>query len=77
MAAVPVLARVNVWEVLDPAGTFPKLILVVLAASVPVDAVSEVLLAAGVPAPVNPVHPEIDKAAIRAKKVMSKVSGPR
>ena len=74
-AAVPVLVSVNVWELLEPAVTFPNLRLVALAASVPCEAVLEFVLAAGVPATVNPVHPETDKAARRARTVMSKVSG--
>ena len=77
MAAVPVLVSVNVWELLEPAVTFPKLRLVALAASVPSEAVLEFVLAAGVPATVNPVHPETDKAARRARTVISKVSGLR
>ena len=74
-AAVPVLVSVNVWELLEPAVAFPKLRFVALAASVPDEAVLELVLAAGVPALVNPVHPETDKAARRARTVMSEASG--
>ena len=74
-AAEPVLVRVKVWELLEPVFTFPKARFVALAASVPDEAVLEVLLAAGVPAPVNPVHPVIDRMAKRARKVVSSVNG--
>lgn len=72
-AAVPLLVRIKVCEVLDPRVTFPKLTLVALAASVP-DAV-ELLFAAGVPAPVSPTQPERDNAAISARKMDRSVNG--
>jgi hypothetical protein len=73
--AVPVFVTVSVWELLEPVVTFPKVRLVALAASDPEGAVLE--LAAGVPAPVNPVQPEIVRAARRARIMASEVSGVR
>src|ERR1019366_1659142 len=72
-AAVPLLVRVKVWEELEPRATFPKLKLVALAASVPVAAVLE--FAAGVPAPVSPMQPVRDNAAIKARKMVRSVTG--
>jgi hypothetical protein len=66
-AAVPVLVRVKGWGLLDPATTFPKFRLVALAARVPDEVEVELDFAAGVPAPVNPVHPAIDSAARHAR----------
>jgi hypothetical protein len=73
--AVPVLVRVRDWVLLEPVFTFPKARFVALAASDPDEAVLEVLFAAGVPAPVNPVHPVIDKMANIARKIVSSVDG--
>ena len=66
--AVPVFVRVRDWVLLEPVFTLPKAKFVALAASVPDEAVLDVLFAAGVPAPVNPVHPEMEKTARIAKK---------
>lgn len=76
-AVVPVLVSVRVCELFEPVVTFPKLKLVALAASVPVvdAAASALLLAAGLPAPVKPVHPEMERAVKRTRIVMGKVSG--
>lgn len=71
--AVPLLVRVKVWEELEPRATFPKLKLVALAASVPDVAVLE--FAAGVPAPVSPMQPVRDNAAIMARKMVRSVNG--
>jgi hypothetical protein len=60
-AAVPVLVKVKDCVLLDPAETFPKFMLVALAASVP-DGV-ELDFAADVPALVKPVQPAIDSTA--------------
>jgi hypothetical protein len=71
---VPVLVRVKVWGLLDPAATFPKFRLVALAASVPevVEFEFELDFPGGVPAPVKPTQPASDStprhARIRAKK---------
>jgi hypothetical protein len=73
--AVPVLVRVRAWVLLEPVFTFPKDRLVALAASDPDEAVLEVLFAAGVPAPVNPVHPEMDRMPKRTRKVVSRLNG--
>lgn len=73
--AVPVLVSVRVWVLLEPIFTFPKVRLVALAARLPDEAVLEVLLAAGVPAPVNPVHPVIDRIPKRTRNAVSKVNG--
>jgi hypothetical protein len=73
-AAVPVLVRVKVCGLLEPAATFPKFRVVALAASVPEEEVLEFEpdFAAGVPAPVKPTQPESDRTArderIRAKR---------
>ena len=75
--AVPVFVSVSVWELLAPAVTFPKVRLVALAASDPEEAVLEFAFPAGVPAPVNPVQPEIVRAARRARIMASEVSGVR
>ena len=61
-AAVPVLVRVKVWGLLDPAATFPKFRLVALAASVPEEELFEFDFAAGVPAPVKPTQPVSDSS---------------
>jgi len=78
-AAVPVLVRVKVWGLLDPAATFPKFRVVALAASVPEEEVLEFELdfAAGVPAPVNPTQPESDRAARDARSRANRPSGAR
>lgn len=75
--AVPVLVRVNVWGLLDPIVTFPKFILVVLAASVPEGVALEPDFAAGVPAPVNPTQPASDKTARNASIRANEPSGAR
>ena len=67
----PVLLKVKVWELLLPTGTFPKLKLVELVASVPFPPD----LTWGVPAPVNPTQPEREKAAISAVKTTIKPRG--
>src|SRR5258708_346859 len=76
-AAVPVLVRVNVWGLLDPAATFPKFRLVALAASVPEGVEFEPDFAAGVPAPVNPTQPASDKSARDARDRANMPSGAR
>jgi hypothetical protein len=73
--AVPVLVRVRAWVLLVPVFKFPKARFVALAASDPDEAVLEVLFAAGVPAPVNPVHPVIDRMPKSTRKVVSEVNG--
>jgi len=73
--AVPVFVRVNDWELLEPVVTFPNVRLVALAANEPEEAVLlEFAFAAGVPAPVKPAQPEIDKAVTRTTIMASKVS---
>jgi hypothetical protein len=77
-AAVPVLDRVNVRGLLEPVATFPKLRLMELAESVPeLELGAEFDLAAGVPAPVNPMQPESDKAARDARSRANEPSGAR
>lgn len=76
-AAVPVLLRVRVCGLVDPVATFPKLRVVALAASVPVDPEVEFDLDAGVAAPVKPTQPDSDRAAAKAKIKASKPSGAR
>lgn len=77
-AAVPVLLRVNVWGLLDPATTFPKLRLMELAASVPEVELEVVFdFAAGVPAPVRPTQPESDSTAKQVRIRVSRPSGAR
>ena len=78
-AAVPVLVRVKVWGLLDPAATFPKFRVVALAASVPGEDALEFELdfAAGVPAPVKPTQPESDRAAKDARSRANMPSGAR
>ena len=78
-AAVPVLVRVKVWGLLDPAATFPKFRVVALAASVPEEEALEFELdfAAGVPAPVKPTHPESDRTARDARSRANRPSGAR
>jgi hypothetical protein len=76
-AAVPVFVRVSDWEVELPAVTFPKEMVVALAASDPEEAVVELVFAAGVPAPVRPVQPEIDRAARRTRQMLIDTSGVR
>jgi hypothetical protein len=71
--AVPVLVRVSVWELPEPGATFPKLRLVALAASDPEEPVVELAFAAGVPVPVKPVQPEIDRAVKRTAIIASEV----
>jgi hypothetical protein len=65
--AVPVLVKVKVCGLLDPAATFPKLRLVALAARVPEELDPEVELLAGVPAPVKPTQPASDITAKHAR----------
>jgi hypothetical protein len=76
-AAVPVLVKVKVWGLLDPATTFPKLRLVALAASVPEGVEFELAFAAGVPAPVNPTQPASDKTVRNARIRGNMPSGAR
>ena len=64
--AVPEFVRVKFWEVLEAVLTLPKTRLVALDARDPEEAVSELDLAAGVPAPVRPTQPIADKASRRA-----------
>lgn len=66
IAAVPELVRVNVCELLEPAATLPKLMVVALAASAPEDVFVELDFAAGVPALVKPTQPETVSVTIRA-----------
>lgn len=70
-AAAPELVRVSVWKLLKPVDTLPKEKLVALAASDPVEAVLEFDFVPGVPAPVTPTQPEIERALIRARKMVS------
>src|ERR1700680_4478900 len=74
-AAVPVLVRVKVWGLLDPATTFPKLRLVALAASVPEEL--ELDFAAGFPALVKPTQPASDRTERDARIRANKPSGTR
>jgi hypothetical protein len=76
-AAAPVLDRVKVWGLVDPATTFPKLRLVALAESVPEEVEVEPDFAAGVPAPVKPTQPASDSAARDARVRASIPSGAR
>jgi hypothetical protein len=64
---VPVLLRVRVCGLVDPAATFPKLNAVALAISVPGDGEAEFVFAGIVPAPVNPVHPATQSTAKQAR----------
>ena len=62
--AVPVLESVRVCGLVDPSTTFPNVRLVLLAASVPEEEGElELVLLAGVPAPVRPTQPASDSAA--------------
>jgi hypothetical protein len=76
-AAVPVFVSVRVWELLEPAITFPKLRLVALAASDPEDAALDFEVEAGVPALVSPTQPERDNTAMDVRNMNSKVRGVR
>ena len=69
IATVPEFVNVNVCELLDPAMTFPKLMLVELAASEPGVELLEVVFDAGVPALVKPTQPE----RVRAIKIVANV----
>src|ERR1700722_12734174 len=73
---VPVLLRVKVWGLLEPATTFPKLRLAALAASVPVEEV-ELDFEPGVPAPVRPTQPESDSSARQARNRENRPSDAR
>src|SRR5579872_1233082 len=64
-AAVPVFVRVKVWEPIEAVFTLPKARLVALAARDPEEAVSELVLVTGVPAPVRPTQPVTDRAVKR------------
>ena len=68
----PMLLRVKVCGLLDPAATLPKLSVAALAASVPEVAEPELDFAAGVLAPVKPTHPEsestVKQETIRANR---------
>lgn len=66
-AAVPLLVRVKVFGLVDPSATFPKLRLVALAASVPVEVEGDPDFPAGVPAPVKPTQPASDSNARHEK----------
>jgi hypothetical protein len=74
---VPVFVRVSVWELLNPVVTFPNVRLVALAANDPEEAAVEFVLAAGVPAAVNPVQPDMDRAANRTTIIVSELGGVR
>jgi hypothetical protein len=76
-AAAPVLVRVKVWGLVDPATTFPKLRVVALAASVPEVVEVEFDFAAGVPAPVKPTQPASERAARDARIRANMPSGAR
>src|ERR1700722_8618345 len=76
-AAVPVLLRVKVGELPDPAATFPKFRVVGLAPSVPVEVEAELGFAGAVPAPVKPVQPEIVRNIELAKIRANMPSGAR
>jgi hypothetical protein len=78
--AVPVLVRVKVWGLLDPAATFPKFRLVALAASVPEEEEEfepELGFPGGVPAPVNPTQPARDSTARTVRIRTNMPSGAR
>jgi hypothetical protein len=75
--AVPVFVRVSVWELLEPVVTFPKVRLVALAANDPAEALVELAFAAGVPAPVKPVQPEMDRTVKRTTIVANEVGEVR
>jgi hypothetical protein len=74
--AVPVLLRVKVWGVVDPATTFPKVKLAALAASVPVFEL-EFDLDPGFAAPVRPTQPARGRSARHARARARKPSGAR
>jgi hypothetical protein len=78
-AAAPVLVRVKVWGLLEPAATFPKFRVVALAASVPEEELLEFELdfAAGVPAPVKPTQPESDRTVRDERIRANRPSGAR
>ena len=78
-AAVPLLVRVNVWGLLDPATTFPKFRLVALAASVPeeLELEFEPDFAPGAPAPVKPTQPASERTARDARISANKPTGAR
>ena len=73
-AAVPVFERVNVCDVLEPDGTFPKLKFVAFAAIVP-DGVPPELVFAGAPALVKPTQPEIVNVVSSIARMVNKASG--
>ena len=73
-AAVPVLVMVNVCELLEPVATFPKLMLVALAASMPGGVPFEPGFA-GVPALVNPTQPESVSVTISITKIATCATG--
>ena len=77
--AVPVLAKVKVWALLEPIAIFPKLRLVALAASVPDEDgdEGEFDFVAGVPALVKPVQPVIDSTARHPRISANMPSGTR
>ena len=74
---VPVFDRVRVWGLLNPITTFPKFMLVGLAASVPVEVTGEVVFAAVDPALVKPVQPVIDSTARHPRIIANMPSGTR
>ena len=67
---VPVLVRVNVWELFEPGATAPKTRLVVLAASTPGVAPFEVVFA-GAPALVSPMQPEVVRVVMNRVAIMA------
>jgi hypothetical protein len=75
--AVPVLVRVNAWVPEAPVFTFPKVMLVALAASAPEEPVFGFVVFACVPALVKPAQPESVKQMMRVVSMATKVSGTR
>lgn len=77
-AEVPVLLKVSVCEPVDPVATFPKLRLLALAESVPVELEEEFEVeSAGLVAPVKPTQPEMDSTATSANSSANSPSGAR
>jgi len=75
--AVPVFVSVSVWELFEPVVTFPKARLVALAANDPEEAAVEFAFAAGAPALVKPVQPEIDRVTKRTTTTASELGSVR
>ena len=74
IADVPLFVRVKVCKLFKPGATFPKVKLVVLAASV-LDGVLVEPVFVGAPALVNPTQPEVVKVISSVVRIANKASG--